>query len=289
MQRPRGARSSLGATLTSTSRSRWEAARWRPAYSWPAKTHHGGAGRGARLAVLLRPAGQLLVGALHRAAVQRAQARLARRLGGGRRAAPPERRAPRRQRLLAPVLVLEVAPPLAPQPPQRLLAPGQPARAAALQPTLPYPLSPRTRARLGAVSGAWSRASPPRPRRSAPCSRPGCSRLAESLRLRPSACWHGLNHGLPTRSSSARRLVTVRGRRGLARRAGAGPRGLGAHWRSDSAEPGRSSVLVLRAAGGGRRGVGAPPSEASSSLPSSAAAAARAFFSRLGLRPARVG
>ncbi len=185
MQRPRGARSSLGATLTSTSRSRWEAARWRPAYSWPAKTHHGGAGRGARLAVLLRPAGQLLVGALHRAAVQRAQARLARRLGGGRRAAPPERRAPRRQRLLAPVLVLEVAPPLAPQPPQRLLAPGQPARAAALQPTLPYPLSPRTRARLGAVSGAWSRASPPRPRRSAPCSRPAAAGLQRACACAP--------------------------------------------------------------------------------------------------------
>lgn len=62
---------------------------------------------------------------------------------------------------------------------------------------------------------------------------------------------------------------------------------VGAHWRSDSAELGRTKVWFLRAAGAGRRAAGAPPSDASSSLPSSASAAARAFFSRLGLRPAQ--
>ena len=61
----------------------------------------------------------------------------------------------------------------------------------------------------------------------------------------------------------------------------------GAHWRSDSAELGRTKVWFLRAAGAGRCAAGAPPSDASSSLPSSASAAARAFFSRLGLRPAQ--
>ena len=61
----------------------------------------------------------------------------------------------------------------------------------------------------------------------------------------------------------------------------------GTHWRSDSAELGRTKVWFLRAAGAGRRAAGAPPSDASSSLPSSASAAARTFFSRLGLRPAQ--